>query len=102
MIALKNSDIWDRLGDSNTFPDALGNPYPPFAFNSGMGVEDVSRTEAEQLGVIERFTPTPPPRERALVEDVKASPERFDESIRVALANDPSMVLENGILSLRG
>jgi hypothetical protein len=102
MIALKNSDIWDRLGDSNTFPDALGNPYPPFAFNSGMGVEDVSRTEAEQLGVIERFTPTPPPRERALVEDVKASPERFDESIRVALANDPTMVLEDGVLSLRG
>lgn len=102
MIALKNADIWDRLGDSNTFPDALGNPYPPFAFNSGMDVEDVSRTEAEQLGVIEKFTPAPQPRERALIEDVKASPARFDESIRIALANDPTMVLEDGVLSLRG
>lgn len=102
MIALKNSDIWDRLGDSNTFPDALGNPYPPFAFNSGMDVKNIKREEAEQLGVIERFTPAPQPRERALTEDVKASPARFDESIRIALANDPTMVLEDGVLSLRG
>ena len=102
MIALKNADIWDKLGDSNTFPDALGNPYPPFAFNSGMDVRNVSREDAEQLGVIEKFTPAPRPRERSLTEDVKASPARFDESIRLALANDPTMVLEDGVLSLRG
>ena len=102
MIALKNADIWDKLGDSNTFPDALGNPYPPFAFNSGMGVEDVSRMESEKLGVIEKFTPAPRPRERALNEDLHASADRFDDSIRLALANDPTMVLEDGVLSLRG
>jgi len=102
MIALKNADIWDRLGDSNTFPDALGNPYPPFAFNSGMDVRNIRREEAEKLGVIEKFTPAPRPRERSLTEDVQASPARFDDSIRLALANDPTMVLEDGVLSLRG
>lgn len=101
MIALKNSDIWDRLGDSTTFPDALGNPYPPFAFNSGMGVEDVSRPEAERLGVILPNTPAPLPRKRELTEDVKASPERFDESIRLALANDPDLIIADGVLTLR-
>lgn len=101
MIALKNSDVWDRLGDSTTFPDALGNPYPPFAFNSGMGVEDVSRPEAERLGVILPNTPAPLPRERALNEDLKASPERFDESIRLALANDPDLIIADGVLTLR-
>lgn len=102
MIALKNADIWDKLGDSNTFPDALGNPYPPFAFNSGMSVEDISRSEAEKLGVIEKFTPAPRPRERALSDDIKASPERFDESIKNALRNDPTIVMEDGVLTLRG
>lgn len=101
MIALKNSDIWDRLGDSTTFPDALGNPYPPFAFNSGMSVEDISRSEAERLGVILPNTPAPLPRQRELTEDVKASPERFDESIRLALANDPDLIIADGVLTLR-
>ena len=102
MIALKNADIWDKLGDSNTFPDALGNPYPPFAFNSGMDVRNIKRDEAEKLGVIEKFTPAPRPRERALSDDIKASPERFDESIKNALRNDQTMVMEDGVLTLRG
>lgn len=101
MIALKNSDVWDRLGDSTTFPDALGNPYPPFAFNSGMGVEDVSRSEAERLGVIAPHTPAPRPRERSLAEDVKASPANFDDSIRLALANDPDLIMADGVLTMR-
>lgn len=52
MIALKGDPVWAALGDPNRFPDALGNPYPPFAFNSGMWVRDISRDEAEQLGLI--------------------------------------------------
>jgi len=30
MVALKDSEIWDALGDSGNFDDALDNPYPPF------------------------------------------------------------------------
>ena len=45
MIALKGDPIWLKLS-------RFGVPYPPFDFNSGMGVEDVSRDDAISLGVI--------------------------------------------------
>jgi hypothetical protein len=37
MIAPKDSEIWDALGDSALFDDALDVDHPPFAFESGMG-----------------------------------------------------------------
>ena len=46
MIARKNDPIWVTIS-------AFHNPYPPFDFNSGMGVRDVARDQAEALGVIE-------------------------------------------------
>ena len=52
MVALKNSPIWDSLGDSDLFADGLDNPYPPFAFNSGMWTQDVSYDEAVELGLL--------------------------------------------------
>jgi hypothetical protein len=54
MIALKDSEIWQALGDGEDgSTDTLGNPFPPFAFLSGMGVRDIGYTEAVALGVIE-------------------------------------------------
>jgi hypothetical protein len=54
MIALKDSDIWQALGDGEDgSTDTLGNPFPPFAFLSGMGVRDIGYTEAVALGVID-------------------------------------------------
>jgi len=53
MIALKNDGVWSRLGDPALFDDGLGNPYPPYAFNSGMDVRDISRADAVQLGLME-------------------------------------------------
>ena len=54
MCALKSSGIWQALGDGEGgYLDTLGNPYPPFAFNSGMWCEDVSRAEAEEMGLLE-------------------------------------------------
>lgn len=47
-------DFWIAMN-----PD-FGVPYGPWGFNSGMGVEDVDRIEAEQLGLVapgERLTP---------------------------------------------
>lgn len=52
MIALKNHPIWDRLGDPALFSDGLCQPWPPFAFGSGMCVRDVERSEAEAIGLI--------------------------------------------------
>jgi hypothetical protein len=50
MMARKDSPIWEALGDgAGGYNDCLGNPYPPFAFGSGMGVRPVARAEWEEL-----------------------------------------------------
>lgn len=52
-VALKSSGIWQALGDgAGGYDDTLGNPFPPFAFNSGFMTLDVSRKEAINLGLI--------------------------------------------------
>ncbi|GEM_PF-4940362 len=45
MIALKTDPIWTKIS-------RFGTPYPPFDFNSGMGLEEIDREEAEKLGVL--------------------------------------------------
>ena len=53
MIALKTDPIWMRIS-------AFGLPWPPFDFNSGMGVRNVRRREAVNLGLLgkrERIEP---------------------------------------------
>jgi len=45
MIALKNAEIWVNIS-------AFGTPWPPFDWGSGMGVRDVSRRSAVDLGLI--------------------------------------------------
>jgi hypothetical protein len=53
MIAAKYSPIWQALGDGEGgHTDSLGNPYPPFAFNSGMDWRAVPRAECVALGLI--------------------------------------------------
>ena len=45
MIALKTDPIWSAIS-------RFGKPHPPFDYNSGMGVEEVDRDTAEQLGLM--------------------------------------------------
>jgi len=45
MIALKTDQIWIEISE-------FGLPHPPFDFNSGMGLLDVSKKEALALGII--------------------------------------------------
>mgnify|MGYP004621757571 CR=1 FL=1 len=53
LIALKSSPIWHELGKgAGGFEDALGNPYPPFAFSSGMDWVEVDRDKCIALGLI--------------------------------------------------
>lgn len=55
MAALKSSGIWQALGDgAGGYTDTLGNPYPPFAFNSGMWTEELDREESEALGLLQK------------------------------------------------
>jgi len=61
MAALKSSGIWQALGDgAGGYLDTLGNPYPPFAFNSNMWTRELSRAEAVELGLIEPDEPAQP------------------------------------------
>jgi len=60
-VALKSSRIWQALGDGEGgYTDTLGNPFAPFAFNSGFMTFDVSRAEAEKLGLLEKGEPAEP------------------------------------------
>jgi hypothetical protein len=55
MIALKSSGIWQALGDGvGGYQDALGTPFPPFAFGSGFDVDEVPRSKCEKLGLLAR------------------------------------------------
>lgn len=63
MVALKSSRIWQELGDgAGGYDDTLGNPYPPFAFQSGMWTEEVARESAEELGLLAPDEPAQAPR----------------------------------------
>lgn len=53
-VALKDSDVWQALGDgAGGYDDTLGNPFAPFAFNSGWDTDEVSRKETEALGLLD-------------------------------------------------
>lgn len=54
MIALKTDQVWTNLS-------AFHHPWPPFDFNSGMGLRDVGRREAIRYGVIPADAPPPKP-----------------------------------------
>ena len=45
MVALVDDSIWTRISD-------FGNPFPPYAWGSGMGVRAVKKSEAIRLGVV--------------------------------------------------
>ena len=51
-IAVKTDPIWSAIS-------SFGHPWPPFDFNSGMGLRDVGRREAIRYGVIAADDPPP-------------------------------------------
>lgn len=53
LVALKDDPIWEAIS-------RFGQPYPPFDFNSGIEVADVSRSDAIALGLIDRDTQVTP------------------------------------------
>lgn len=86
MIALKTDPTWARLADPANFPDALGNEFAPFAFNSAWRQADIGRDEAEALGLIspsQQLTPQP----LDLNADLQAKPDIRSEWLRTAIAD---------------
>ena len=45
MVAMKDSPIWTRIS-------RFGNPFPPFDFNSGMGLQNVKKSVCRELGLL--------------------------------------------------
>lgn len=66
MVALKTDPIWKRVSRFEL-------PYPPFDFNSGMGVRDVARNEAEDMGLLDASTVLLP-QDRDFNSDLQAAP----------------------------
>ncbi len=101
MIALKTDPVWEKLGSPDLFDDGLGNPWPPFAFNSGMRVRDIGRDEAEALGLIakneEQF-----PQPLDLAADLEAAPALREQWLRDAITESGLGNFQNGVLVFRG
>ena len=67
LIALKSSPIWQALGDgAGGFKDTLGNPFPPFAYSSGMNWREVDRETCEKLGLLNPGSPAATPERPSL------------------------------------
>lgn len=74
MIARKSDRVWWNLGP-------FGVPWPPYDWNSGMGVIDIDRDEAESLGVIGRGEAAESP-EAAFNEHLEASAEGLSDEMQ--------------------
>lgn len=79
-IARKDDPIWGAIS-------RFGTPYPPFDFNSGIDVRDVSRAEAMDLGIIDRDTRVEP-QTRGFNTDLQATPDVRSADLRAALESE--------------
>ena len=78
MVARKDDAIWRRIS-------RFGTPWPPFDFQSGMGLEDVSRTDAERIGALEPGAVVAP-QDGAFTDEMKASVQGISPKLRGALS----------------
>lgn len=79
MIAKKSDPVWVRIS-------RFGTPWPPYDFGSGMGVEDVSREEAEELGILRPDEP--------VTGDEKSFNEKVESSTRDLTSEGVRKVLD--------
>jgi len=73
-VALKTSPIWAKLSRFNT-------PWPPFDFNSGMGLEDVDYDEAVSLGLVKSGELPKPTAEPDFNDQLRASVTNLDTDL---------------------
>jgi hypothetical protein len=96
MIAPKDSRVWYAIS-------AFGTPFPPFDYQSGMDIRDISRREAESLGVIEAGQPVKRP-DVGFNDSLEKSLEKYSPEIRASLMRDfgGRLVVENGMARMPG
>lgn len=77
MVALKTDAIWKKIS-------RFGRPWPPFDFESGMGLDETDRDEAEALGLLGPED-EPEPSEAAFTDELQASARGLSPKFRDAL-----------------
>ncbi|GAA5482058.1 hypothetical protein Hsar01_01273 [Haloferula sargassicola] len=78
MMAMKTDPIWAAISQ-------FGTPWPPFRWGSGMGLTDIDRDEAEELGVVLEDTvqgPLATPFNSGFSQSIKGLPEPSRERLR--------------------
>ncbi len=96
MVALKSDPVWAKLS-------RFGTPWPPFDFESGMGLEDVSRDDAEAMGLITPDTHVTIP-EKGFNAGLESSVENLNPKLQRALdvIFEDQVVIEDGRARWRG
>jgi hypothetical protein len=88
MVALKTAPIWSNIS-------RFGDPFPPFDYGSGMGLKDIDRDEAEELGLLgpeDVLTPDPvefPDVEEANLPGIDQMPQLMD-ALKKAMGDSAS------------
>ena len=94
MVALKSSDVWKNLS-------RFDRPYPPFDFGSGMGVEDIDRDEAIELGLLPADEPADEIPDFDIVLEAEVSLDRIPEDMLDSIIKEtPNARIEGGKLKM--
>ena len=94
MVALKSDPVWTNLS-------RFGRPYPPFDYGSGMGVEDIDREEAVELGLLPDDEPADEIPEFDIALEAEVSLDRIPEDMVDSIIKEtPNARIENGKLKM--
>jgi hypothetical protein len=72
--AVKGDPIWTQISD-------FGLPWPPFRFNSGMGLMNIDYDEAVDLGLVKEDAPIAKPKALPMNKGLAASVEGMDSDL---------------------
>lgn len=94
MVALKSDPVWTNLS-------RFGRPYPPFDYGSGMGVEDIDRGEAIELGLLPDDEPADEIPDFDIALEAEASLDRIPEDMLEEIVREtPNARIEGGKLKM--
>lgn len=95
MVALKSDPVWTNLS-------RFGRPYPPFDYGSGMGVEDIDREEAVELGLLPDDEPDDEIPDFDIALEAEVSLDRIPEDMVDSIIKEtPNARIEDGKLKMR-
>lgn len=97
-VAFKTSPIWKAIS-------RFGNPFPPFDFNSGMGLRDVSKTECIELGLLKPSEEPPTPKTPGFNDNLSSSIPMKDsdpEAIKLKEIFGRQIEISNGLVRWTG